>query len=349
TIQDDDIQQESVGVMTQFQHVDNSELIINNFHVFNQLKTLHIFTTKKCSIEETSKENIQVLISDPIVIKHHERPATKCIKVSSESNMQHSRANNSTMSLSDPNLRMQSIEKLDTTFASRVPFEPINANELYKMNKDFLTESSTPAINSNNNKRNRILSEKVTNEPTSKRSKEDFKDEALQQLYQLHPNLNGQSVWFFSTLKKSAEVWIKALSSQCFFKDKKSTLATIFLKPNCNEMNIGQIIKDKSYSPYFKNIQIVILLSIKDTLTTMIYDDIELTGINLIEEEGFLCLAFFETNLKKELYIKKTIHGYWKSIKCTIFVNGLEVNDNFLKENGIRHKISTIDEIHLIV
>ncbi|CAG8856128.1 21187_t:CDS:1, partial [Gigaspora margarita] len=36
-------------------------------------------------------------------------------------------------------------------------------------------------------------------------------------------------------------------------------------------------------------------------------------------------------------------------IKCTIFVNGLEVRGNFLEENGIRYKISTIDEIHLIV
>ncbi|RIB20932.1 hypothetical protein C2G38_2034799 [Gigaspora rosea] len=102
---------------------------------------------KKCSIEGTSKENIQVLISDPIVIKHRGRPATKHIKASSESDMQHSRANNSALSLPDPNLHMQSIEKLDNTFASRVPFEPINANT----NKDFLTESSTTTIKSNNN------------------------------------------------------------------------------------------------------------------------------------------------------------------------------------------------------
>ncbi|CAG8597875.1 9678_t:CDS:2 [Ambispora gerdemannii] len=45
------------------------------------------------------------------------------------------------------------------------------------------------------------------NEPTVKRSKykEDFEAEALQKLYQLRPDLNGPSVWFFSTLKKSAE------------------------------------------------------------------------------------------------------------------------------------------------
>ncbi|RIB23175.1 hypothetical protein C2G38_2291762 [Gigaspora rosea] len=175
TIQDNDVQQELVGVITQFQHVDNSKLIINDFYVFNQLKTPHTFTTevqqrvqkkvkysygfgkikkalnmtldlgygdkfinmidgfidhKKCSIEETSKENIQVLISDSIVNKHRGRPTIKHIKVSLKS---HSRANNSALSLPDPNLRMQLTEKLDNIFASRVPFKPINAN----MNKDF--------------------------------------------------------------------------------------------------------------------------------------------------------------------------------------------------------------------
>ncbi|CAG8856746.1 7691_t:CDS:2, partial [Gigaspora margarita] len=95
---------------------------------------------------------------------------------------------------------------------------------------------------------------------------------------------------------------------------KKSALATIFLKPNCNEINIGQIIKGKNYLSYFKN-KIVTLLSIKNTLTTMIYDNVELIDINLLEGEGFF----------------------------------LKVRDNFLQENGIRHKILTIDEIHLIV
>jgi len=183
-------------------------------------------------------------------------------------------------------------------------------------------------------------------------------------------------VWFCPTLKKSAEgcilyeksekhayvyditmqkrfssfsAWIKALSSKRFFKGKKSALATIFLKPNCNETNIGQILKGKDYTPYFKNFEIVTLLSIKDTLKTMMYDDVELTGINLTEGEGFLCLVFFETNMKKELYIKKASHGCREPIKCTIFVNGLEVRDNFLEENDIRHKISTIDEVHSIV
>ncbi|CAG8636940.1 15848_t:CDS:10, partial [Dentiscutata erythropus] len=163
--------------------------------------------------------------------------------------------------------------------------------------------------------RNSILSEKVMNEPTTKRSKhsEDSKDKALQQLYWLHPDLNGQT-------------WIKTLSSKRFFKGKKSALATIFLKPNCNETNIGQILKGKDYTPYFKNFEIVTLLSIKDILKTMIYDDVELTGINLTEGEGFLYLVFFETNMKNELYIKKASYRCREPIKCTIFVNGLEDN-----------------------
>ncbi|CAG8835770.1 5535_t:CDS:2, partial [Gigaspora margarita] len=65
----------------------------------------------------------------------------------------------------------------------------------------------------------------------------------------------------------------------------------------------------------------------------MIYDDVELTDINLMDRERFLYLTFFETNLKKELYIKKTIHGCQEPIKYTNFVNSLEVRDNFLEEN----------------
>ncbi|RIB20869.1 hypothetical protein C2G38_2178242 [Gigaspora rosea] len=136
-------------------------------------------------------------------------------------------------------------------------------------------------------------------------SKEDSKDKALQQLYWLHPDFNSRSVWVFPTFKKSAEgrilyektekhsyvydtitqkrfsfflAWMKALSGQSFFKGKTSALATIFLKPDCNKMNIGRIIKGKNYLSYFKNIQIATLSSIKDTLTTMIYDDVELIG-----------------------------------------------------------------------
>ncbi|CAG8853510.1 11677_t:CDS:1, partial [Gigaspora margarita] len=41
--------------------------------------------------------------------------------------------------------------------------------------------------------RNRILLEKVTNKPILKHSKKDSKDKALQQLNQIHPDLNGQS------------------------------------------------------------------------------------------------------------------------------------------------------------
>ncbi|CAG8842385.1 33381_t:CDS:2, partial [Gigaspora margarita] len=184
---------------------------------------------------------------------------------------------------------------------------------------------------------NKYLLENLIGRDLTNLINEDSKNKALQQLYQLRPDLNGQKkhAYVYDTITQkrfsSFSAWIKALSSQRFFKGKKLALATIFLKPNCNKMNIGQIIKGKNYSPYIQN---VILLSIKDTLTTIIYNDIELIGINLREGEEFLCFTFFETNLKKELYIKKTIHGYQEPIKCTIFVNGLEVRDNFLEKNG---------------
>ncbi|CAG8707355.1 45924_t:CDS:2, partial [Gigaspora margarita] len=177
--------------------------------------------------------------------------------------------------------------------------------------------------------RNRILFEKITNEPTSKRSKEDFKDEALQQLYRLRPDLNGQSVWFFPILKRSAEGRILYEKTE-----KHAYVYDTITQKRFSSFSAWIQALSKNYSAYFKNIQIVTLLSIKDTLTTMIKDDVELIGINLIEREGFLCLTFFKTNLKKELYIKKTIYRCREPIKCIIFVNSLEVRDNFLEENG---------------
>lgn len=183
-------------------------------------------------------------------------------------------------------------------------------------------------------------------------------------------------MWFFPTLKKSAEgrilyeksekhayvydmitqkrfssfsAWIKALNNKRFFKGKKSALATIFLKPNCNEANIGQIIKGENYTSYFKSPEIITLLSIKDILTTMIRDDTELESVTLVESEGFLCLVLFDSNIKKELYIKKTFYKCREPLKCSIFVSGLEVKNNFLEENDINHKISAIDDVLSIV
>ncbi|CAG8833932.1 14095_t:CDS:2, partial [Gigaspora margarita] len=49
------VDRESVGVMIQFQHVDNIELIINNFHVFNQLKIPYTFTTKVQHVQKKVK------------------------------------------------------------------------------------------------------------------------------------------------------------------------------------------------------------------------------------------------------------------------------------------------------
>ncbi|CAG8843492.1 23224_t:CDS:2, partial [Gigaspora margarita] len=91
----------------------------------------------------------------------------------------------------------------------------------------------------------------------------------LQKLYQLCPDLNGQS--------------IKALSNKYFFKGKKSLLATIFLNPSCNRTSVGQISKEENQSSYFKNAEIITLLIIKTTLTTIIYSNVEFANINLVE------------------------------------------------------------------
>ncbi|CAG8532436.1 12720_t:CDS:2, partial [Cetraspora pellucida] len=175
--------------------------------------------------------------------------------------------------------------------------------------------------------------------------------EALQQLYRLCSDLNSQSVWFFPMLKKSAEghilyeksekhayvynlitqnqfpsflTWITALNNKRFFKSKKSALATVFLKPNCDEPSIGQIIKGQNYTPYFKNTEFITLFSIKNILTTMLYNDIDLMSVTLTEGKEFLCLVLLSTNIKKELYIRKAFNESQEPFKCSIFVSGLK-------------------------
>ncbi|RIB26061.1 hypothetical protein C2G38_2030552 [Gigaspora rosea] len=202
--------------------------------------------------------------------------------------------------------------------------------------------------------------------------------EPLQELYQLRPDLNGQSVWFFPTQKKSAEgrilyeksenhvyvydmitqnqfssfaAWIKALSIKRFFKGKKSSLATIFLNSSCNGTSVGQIIKGENHSPYFKSAEIITLLTIKTTLTTIIYSNMEFANINLMEgNNGSLWLIFSDQqNIQKELCFEKAPYGSRNPIKYSILINGFEVKDTILKSNHINNKISTMTDIFLIV
>ncbi|CAG8743725.1 22887_t:CDS:2 [Gigaspora margarita] len=108
-------QKESIGVTTQFQQVDNTKHIVNDFYIINRLRASKIFIAekrqhvqkkviysqkfgkikkalnialdfdcmnefisiidtfiarKKNSIEETSQENINMDIADPIVCKY---------------------------------------------------------------------------------------------------------------------------------------------------------------------------------------------------------------------------------------------------------------------------------------
>ncbi|RIB20251.1 hypothetical protein C2G38_2035409 [Gigaspora rosea] len=164
--------------------------------------------------------------------------------------------------------------------------------------------------------------------------------EPLQELYQLHPDLNGQSVWFFPIQKKSAEgrilyeksenyvyvydmitqnrfssfaAWIKTLSIKRFFKGKKSSLATIFLNSSCNGTSIGQIIKGENHSPYFKSAEIITLLTIKTTLTTMIYSNVEFANINLMEDifsivqfckKSSICVGQYTKEFAKVVYLR---------------------------------------------
>ncbi|CAG8736370.1 8857_t:CDS:2, partial [Racocetra fulgida] len=95
-----------------------------------------------------------------------------------------------------------------------------------------------------------------------KNNYKNSEDEALQQLYQLCPNLNSQS--------------------------KKLALTIIFLKPNCDEPSIRQIIKGQNYTPYFKNAKAVTLLLVKNILPKMLYNNVDLTDATLTEDKEFL-------------------------------------------------------------
>ncbi|CAG8503823.1 23987_t:CDS:2 [Gigaspora rosea] len=60
---------------------------------------IHTSAFLKKYIEETSQENINMDITNPIVCKHHERLATKRIKSSSETDLHYSRTNNSALKI----------------------------------------------------------------------------------------------------------------------------------------------------------------------------------------------------------------------------------------------------------
>ncbi|CAG8838615.1 28849_t:CDS:2, partial [Gigaspora margarita] len=141
--------------------------------------------------------------------------------------------------------------------------------------------------------KNKILSEKTINRPTKySEHKKNFENKALQQLYQLHSDLIGQSVWFFPTFKKSAKGCILYKKSE-----------------NCNGISIDQIIKEKNHVSYFKNSEIIILISIKDALVKIICNNAEFANITLVESEEFLQLIFSnKKNIQKELHIKQALH-----------------------------------------
>ncbi|CAG8766935.1 27683_t:CDS:2, partial [Dentiscutata erythropus] len=119
----------------------------------------------------------------------------------------------------------------------------------------------------------------------------------------------------------------------------------------CNGTSIGQIIKEENYSPYFKSTEMIILLAIKTTLTTMIYSNMEFANINLMESNnGSLQLIFSDQqNIQKELCFEKVPHGSRNPIRCSIFINKFEVKDTILESNHINNKISTMTDILSIV
>ncbi|CAG8690514.1 16070_t:CDS:2 [Dentiscutata erythropus] len=119
---------------------------------------------------------------------------------------------------------------------------------------------------------------------------------------------------------------------------------------SCSGVSIGQIIKGDNHVSYFKNAEIITLISIKDALTTIICNNVEFASIILTGNKEFLQLIFFDKkNIQKELQIKQAHYRCRESIECSIFVNRFEVDDYILKNNSINTRISTIDDVVSIV
>ncbi|GBB84074.1 hypothetical protein RclHR1_10700002 [Rhizophagus clarus] len=158
----------------------------------------------------------------------------------------------------------------------------------------------------------------IGNSLLTKRSK---KTEALQKLVHIRPDLKGKSVYFFPTLdryfegilmfdakEKKAYVysikndrkyetffkWMIGLKNQKLFKEKKSSLATIFLEPNPTSPSIASILRESDYPLYWKS---SMLMSLED-IFMLIQENILLEGkfaeITAQKINGGLELYFFK-------------------------------------------------------
>ncbi|RHZ60077.1 hypothetical protein Glove_359g27 [Diversispora epigaea] len=110
-------------------------------------------------------------------------------------------------------------------------------------------------------------------------SKKQKKEEALQELIRIRPDLKGNKIYFFPTLNKyfegvlfynikesKAQVycnkrdqffdtfsqWINSLRKRGLFKGYKSAVATIFLEPNPTSSSIATILREPDYKSYWK-------------------------------------------------------------------------------------------------
>ncbi|RHZ87681.1 hypothetical protein Glove_33g145 [Diversispora epigaea] len=124
---------------------------------------------------------------------------------------------------------------------------------------------------------------------TSPPHKRQKKEEALQELMRVRPDLKGKKVYFFPTLdkyfegilmydakEKRAQVycmkkdlkfetfsqWINSLKNRGFFKGHKSAIATIFLESNPSSSPISSILRESNYKLYWKNSNLVYISDI---------------------------------------------------------------------------------------
>ncbi|CAG8757353.1 12916_t:CDS:2, partial [Rhizophagus irregularis] len=165
----------------------------------------------------------------------------------------------------------------------------------------------------------KYMNENYDNLPLSKRQK---KAEALQELVYIRPDLKRKTLYFFhkyfegmfiyDAKEKKAYVysikddhkfdsffkWINWLKNQGYFKEKRSAIATIFLKSNFTSLSIASILHT-DYTLYWKATSLINTMDIL-SIQEKVLPEGEFTGIAVQKIIGGLEFNFFR---KYEVYV----------------------------------------------
>lgn len=193
-----------------------------------------------------------------------------------------------------------------------------------------------------------MLSDK-SNLQTSKKIKHP---EALQELYNVRPEFNGKSVYFFYKQTKYIEgflvydkkdktfyvfdkktnekfntfaSWINFLKKKKkVFNGERSALSTIFFEPNSSSFNLSSILRTKQI-PYWKNNNSANIKDIISLIKANIISKQEFFGVGTREIINGIGIIFFgkEQTLEKDLIFK----WHENLISCELYVLKKSINE----------------------